>query len=65
MAAKWDVSSWDTRLGPRAKQSHGCFETRVGADRFIETESREHPDRNHCLEKCNQPGHSYSRASGA
>ena len=41
MAEKWDVSSWDSRAGPRAKQFHGCFETRFGADRYIETESRD------------------------
>jgi hypothetical protein len=65
MAEKWDVSSWDSRLGPRAKQFHGCFETRFGADRYIETESREHPDRTHQLEECNHSGHAHSKAGGA
>jgi hypothetical protein len=65
MAEKWDVSSWDARLGPRAKQFHGCFETRFGADRYIETESREHPDRTYRLEECNHSGHAHSKATGA
>ena len=56
MAEKWDVSSWDSRVGPRAKQFHGCFETKFGADRFIEAGSREHPDRTYGLEACQHSG---------
>jgi hypothetical protein len=63
MAEKWDVSSWDSRLGPRAKQFHGCFETKFGADRYIETESRDHPDRTYRLEACQHSEH--HKAAGA
>jgi len=57
MAEKWDVSSWDSRVGPTATQFHGCFDTKFGADRYIEAESREHPDRTYRLEVCQHSGH--------
>ena len=35
MSERWDVSSWDSHIGERAKQFQGCFESKIAADRFI------------------------------
>jgi len=52
MGEKWDVSSWDARIGDRARQHHGCFESRIVAERFVATASRDHPDIIYRLEQC-------------
>jgi hypothetical protein len=65
MAEKWNVSSWDARLGQRAKQFHGCFETRLGAKRYIEAESLQHLDRTWRLDECFRSGRTHSKAETA
>ncbi|MGC1626233.1 MAG: hypothetical protein WA735_05170 [Candidatus Acidiferrales bacterium] len=34
MSERWDVSSWDSHIGERAKQFQGCFESKIAADRL-------------------------------
>jgi hypothetical protein len=65
MGEKWDVSSWDARIGDRAKQHNGCFESRVLAERFVTTASREHPDRTYRLEQCRHSEQTKTKTANA
>ncbi|MFZ0523407.1 MAG: hypothetical protein WAL95_20440 [Candidatus Acidiferrales bacterium] len=65
MNERWDVSSWDSHVGERAKQFQGCFESKIAADRFIVSASREHPDKRYRVEQCNHPEHGRSKAASA
>ena len=65
MGEKWDVSSWDSRIGDRAKQHHGCFESRVVAERFVTIATREHPDRIFRLEQCRHSEQEKSKSAYA
>lgn len=65
MGEKWDVSSWDARIGSRTKQHHGCFESRVVAERFVATVSREHPDRTYRLEQCRHSEQAKTKTANA
>jgi hypothetical protein len=65
MSERWDVSSWDSHIGERAKQFQGCFESKIAADRFIVSASREHPDKRYRVEQCQHPEHSRSKAASA
>jgi len=65
MGEKWDVSSWDAQIGDRAKQYHGCFESKVVAERFVTTASREHPDRIFRLEQCRHSEQGNTKAASA
>jgi hypothetical protein len=62
---RWDVSSWDSHIGDRAKQFQGCFESKIAADRFIVSASREHPDKRYRVEQCKHPEHSHGKAATA
>jgi hypothetical protein len=65
MGERWDVSTWDSHIGERAKQFQGCFESKIAADRFIVSASRENPDRRYRVEQCKHPEHSRSNAASA
>ena len=65
MSERWDVSSWDSHIGERAKQFQGCFESKIAADRFIVSASRENPDKRYRVDQCKHPEHSRSNAASA
>ena len=65
MSERWDVSSWDSHIGERAKQFQGCFESKFAADRFIVSASHKHPDKRSRVEQCEHPEHSRSKAATA
>ncbi len=65
MGEKWDVYSWDSRVGNRAKQHHGCVETKMCAERLVVSLSREHPDRMYQIEQCKHSDRAQAKAAGA
>src|SRR5271156_2830255 len=62
---KWDVYSWDSRVGNRAKQHHGCPDIKMCAERLIVSLSREHPDRTYQIEQCKHQDQAQAKAAGA
>ena len=65
MGEKWDVYSWDSRVGNRAKRHHGCFDTKMCAERLILNLARDHPDRTYQIEECKHPDQVRAKAAGA
>ena len=65
MGEKWDVSSWDARIGDRAKRYHGCFESKAVAEGFVTIASQEHPDRIYRLEQCRHSEQGKTKAASA
>ena len=65
MGEKWDVCSWDWRIGNRGKQHHGCFDTKICAERSIANLSRDHPDRTYQIELCKHSDQAQPKAAGA
>jgi hypothetical protein len=65
VSEKWDVYSWESRVGHRTRLHHGCFETKFSADRFIANTAREHPDRTYRLERCKHSDQAHAKAAGA
>jgi len=65
MGEKWDVCSWGSRLGNRAKQHHGCFDTKICAERLIVNLFRDYPDRGYPIEQCRLPDQAPAKAAGA
>jgi hypothetical protein len=62
---KWDVFSWDSRVGNRAKQHNGCVKTKMCAERLVVSLSREHPDRTYQIEQCKHSDQAQAKAARA
>ncbi len=65
MGEKWDVCSWDSRVGNRAKQHHGCVESKMCAERLVLSLAREHPDRTYLIEQCKHSEQAQAKVAGA
>ena len=65
MGERWDIWSWDSRVGNRAKRHYGCFATKMCAERLIVNLSRDHPDRTYQIEECKHPDSERAKAAGA
>jgi hypothetical protein len=63
MSERWDVSSWDARIGDRSKQFQGCFESKIVADRYVVNDYWAHPDRRYQVEQCKHPEHGHHKAA--
>jgi hypothetical protein len=65
MGKKWDIRSWNSRVGNRAQQYHGCFDTKMCAEPSILSLSREQPDRSYQIEQRKHLGQAQGKAVGA